>query len=591
MLSWLKRNYRAQNSVPVPFPVPVELVERSASAREAELEDEAQGKAKQEQGAMQGRAAIWQKDEQAMEEEIIVVEGAKIKMGAHLGTFKVLHNGPAVQGRSIGTVEDRSTANFTFDDGFVVSEILGEWLDYGTAKTQNNAVLLTKSTLPVQGIMPQNTSPELGFIEFIESGQVHIPTHICAAELAPIPENEALDFAIKLEHLKSDFVPPGVANFKGTAEKNYIKFKLTVSGKGVEQWHFVIEQQGRVVYEIFSTTVEAESVCSSRFWHAGVYYINWDGLDTDKIYDSAVFTCDSGFKATLTGQTATKKKAASTVAFKYAYKEVRWLDVKIHTTMRQVDVTLRVNFQDGGARGLDSARKGLFRGYRSDLKDAWDNLPLQALDIGKPPIKTQIRSFKDLVNLALQGLCYHWGRNKKHAVAQDVCLAGERYEVFIQAIPTAENAMPATLLIFNTNNAWLRSTNPGSLTADPISWLGNLVARRVICYNVGYIQYGGGWGYEREAYEDIKFRETVAHEIGHEILKAYGGTIYSYGHKGTVNLITQNKNSNAPLYPTSGEIDIMPYYQNRVPIQDFSRFVAHEKDVLGLIGLSKLKSK
>ncbi|WP_159283874.1 hypothetical protein [Tenacibaculum maritimum] len=33
--------------------------------------------------------------------------------------------------------------------------------------------------------------------------------------------------------------------------------------------------------------------------------------------------------------------------------------------------------------------------------------------------------------------------------------------------------------------------------------------------------------------ENLEFMDTSAHEIGHTILKAYGGTFYSYGHKGS----------------------------------------------------------
>ncbi|MFL0139445.1 hypothetical protein V2647_08550, partial [Tenacibaculum maritimum] len=66
------------------------------------------------------------------------------------------------------------------------------------------------------------------------------------------------------------------------------------------------------------------------------------------------------------------------------------------------------------------------------------------------------------------------------------------------------------------------------------------------------------------------------------VLKAYGGTFYSYGHKGSVNTITQNKKSNAPKFPLEGEIDIMPYYTDNPPLFDYNRFIAHEKDILSL---------
>lgn len=78
-------------------------------------------------------------------------------------------------------------------------------------------------------------------------------------------------------------------------------------------------------------------------------------------------------------------------------------------------------------------------------------------------------------------------------------------------------------------------------------------------------------------------------EIGHEILKSYGGTTYSYGHKGSVNVVTQNMKDDSPPYPSGGEIDIMPYYPSSPPPSMYNRYVAAEKDVLSLIWLTKIK--
>lgn len=80
-------------------------------------------------------------------------------------------------------------------------------------------------------------------------------------------------------------------------------------------------------------------------------------------------------------------------------------------------------------------------------------------------------------------------------------------------------------------------------------------------------------------------------EIGHEILKSYGRTLYSYGHKGSVNVVTQNMKDSALSYPPNGEIDIMPYYPVDPPISSFNQYAAAQKDVLSLIWLTKLKIK
>ena len=233
-----------------------------------------------------------------------------------------------------------------------------------------------------------------------------------------------------------------------------------------------------------------------------------------------------------------------------------------------------MDLQDGGAKGLED----------------WDDIPEKDLITGKPPFKKQTKSFKDLEKMALEGLNYHWGRNKNHFIAKNVAINEELYEVFINAVNTTENAMDDVSLIFNTNRKWMRSGNPGTVD-DPISFVGNIVSREAVCYNIGYIKHSYGWDFQPYKNENIAFKETSAHEIGHTILKAYGGTFYSYGHKGSVNTITQSENSNATEYPKKGEIDIMPYYKNWIPYSERKRMVAAQKDVLSLIWLTKLELK
>lgn len=68
-------------------------------------------------------------------------------------------------------------------------------------------------------------------------------------------------------------------------------------------------------------------------------------------------------------------------------------------------------------------------------------------------------------------------------------------------------------------------------------------------------------------------------------------TSYSYSHKGSVNVVTQSNSDLSTNYPTSGEIDIMPYYNNYIPISERKGMVAAEKDVLSLLWLTKIKIK
>ena len=187
----------------------------------------------------------------------------------------------------------------------------------------------------------------------------------------------------------------------------------------------------------------------------------------------------------------------------------------------------------------------------------------------------------------MEGISYHWGRNRNHAVAKNVEINSEKYEVFVNPINTQSKAMDDISLIYNTNNDWMRSGNPGTVTGF-ISAIGNIFSREAVCYNVGYIKGPNKWEYIEEKHEDVDFKLTAAHEIGHEILKAFGDVYYSYGHKGSVNTVTQKIKDDTPEYPSTGEIDLMKYYQN---YYDIPRTIASETDVLGLVWLTKIKIK
>ncbi|WP_051891263.1 hypothetical protein [Chryseobacterium sp. JM1] len=116
---------------------------------------------------------------------LLAIHGAKIKFNAHLGEFKVLNDVPTTQGKLTGTVVEKQIPNFTFYDGFKMISLTA-WQDFGTAKVQDNYVLLKKSTLPGIGKMPGNIPPETGKIEFVTSGQINEPESV-DAKGAPAP--------------------------------------------------------------------------------------------------------------------------------------------------------------------------------------------------------------------------------------------------------------------------------------------------------------------------------------------------------------------------------------------------------------------
>ncbi len=116
--------------------------------------------------------------------------------------------------------------------------------------------------------------------------------------------------------------------------------------------------------------------------------------------------------------------------------------------------------------------------------------------------------------------------------------------------------------------------------------------------------------------KDIKkddFKETSARELGHEILQAFGGDIYSYQHKGSSYRTQKTKPTSPPNekwyektaaenirdwakdqmkdidgenFPSTGEQDLMKYYHGS---NIYNRIAAAEEDVKGLIWLTGIK--
>ena len=570
---------------------------------------------------MQEKREEQKKEEQKTESQLFIINQAKIKMNSHIGTFKVLNDVPTIQDKPVGTIVEKSPANFSFLDGFQVLSVIGDWQDTGTAKYQDNNALIKKSTLMVTGKMPPPSAPiETGKIEFIDSGQINVIEKINTNGI-PVPENENPDFDIKIKVIKDSFVPLGIVDFEGNQENKVIKFEMKISGKGVNRWHLQIKSNGNLIKDIYSSSQEIEPVPLigkakktnkkeeteiveiKRSWEAGIYLLDWDGFDNN-VYDSSILTSPYGLEISIMGQ-AEQVRKYHTDSVQMKYSQVNWVDVRIDQNNKRIDTTLRVNLKDGGAEGLNCSSKTV---RKSDYEEAaqrmevqnpieedftltfcdWHKIPQKDIRREqKEPIKERTRSFQDLERLALEGISYHWGRNRNHTVAKNVEINSEKYEVFVNPINTQNKAMDDVSLIYNTNNDWMRSGNPGTVTGF-ISAVGNIFSREAVCYNVGYIKDSNGWEYVSEKHEDVIFKLTAAHEIGHEILKAFGDVYYSYGHKDTVNTVTQKIKDGIPKYPSTGEIDLMKYYQN---YYDIPRTIASKTDVLGLLWLTKIKIK
>lgn len=81
-------------------------------------------------------------------------------------------------------------------------------------------------------------------------------------------------------------------------------------------------------------------------------------------------------------------------------------------------------------------------------------------------IKKRSKSYSELKKIAFDGLAKYWGRNKTRIYGDGINIISDRYEVYIQSIDTEKKAMNSLPLIYNTNNEWMRSGNPGGSYSD-----------------------------------------------------------------------------------------------------------------------------
>lgn len=575
---------------------------------------------------MQEKREEQKKEEQKTESQLFIINQAKIKMNSHIGTFKVLNDVPTIQDKPVGTTVEKSPANFSFLDGFQVLSVTGDWQDTGTAKYQDNNALIKKSTLMVTGKMPPPSAPiETGKIEFIDSGQINVIEKINTNGI-PVPENENPDFDIKIKVIKDSFVPLGIVDFEGNQENKVIKFKMKISGKGVNRWHLQIKSNGNLIKDIYSSSQEIEPVPLigkakktnkkeeteiveiKRFWEAGIYLLDWNGFDNNNVYDSSILTSPYGLEISIMGQ-AEQVRKYHTDSVQMKYSQVNWVDVRIDQNNKRIDTTLRVNLKDGGAEGLSCGSKTV---RKSDYEEAaqrmgvpnpieedftltfcdWYKVPQEAIEeYQKEPIKERTKSFEELRDMALEGINKHWSRHAGN-IGGGVQIGEDFYEVFVNAEQN-EKGMVAPRIIYFTN-----SENSNFNRSH------NWFLSRKLFYKVGYTYYNNwkkypinselykakGWKYTYEINALLDFQETSAHEIGHKLLEDYGGKTYSYKHKGSSTW------GQSPLkgttYPTTGEIDLMKYVdEDFLPKDFYERVVLSKEDVIGILWLSKIKVK
>ena len=155
-----------------------EIITIGKATPEQQEERASQVVAQRNQKRMEAIEEEQEKEDKAQEDQLFVINGAKVKFGPHIGTFKVLSDTPTIQSKTVGTQIENAPLNFTFEDGFQLLT-LTQWQDVGDAKFQGNVALIKKSTIVSTGKMsPANAPIESGKIEFIDSGQINVPENI-----------------------------------------------------------------------------------------------------------------------------------------------------------------------------------------------------------------------------------------------------------------------------------------------------------------------------------------------------------------------------------------------------------------------------
>jgi len=377
-------------------------------------------------------------------------------------------------------------------------------------------------------------------------------------------DNSIKKYVIQLKDIaRMLFVPFGAQNLNNPNGKPYDK---------------VMEIHGGVIvgnYEKITFEVKKDEKYIEIGHLEGLFTANkgfkfeWDGF-VDDIYDSKFFTNPKGVEFKIKGFNGGNEMCLDEKAFQFKYFKKDWIDVRINRKLNQIYIKLRVNLVDGGATGLDTS---------------WRRVPKSVIKSNQP-LQQRTLTFNELKKIAIESMNYHWSRNNKNPYAKNIFINGKRYEVTVNCIESSSMSMPAMSLIFASNWKASRSCN----------W----EISRVTYYNTGYIEFqtfsgnpnDSDWEFWDKVFSDKKFKYVFAHEMGHEILLAYGGQKYSKMHINTSSLITQSPKEGT-AYPQSGEIDLMKYAKGNarnVPLF-FERSVAAKEDVASLLIISGITKK
>lgn len=386
-------------------------------------------------------------------------------------------------------------------------------------------------------------------------------TDLNAKKVVPTSRNqepeEEKNISVKASFQKGTFVPMGIKDFKGNPEQKNMIFNIEVKENTAEKMLIEVLKNGNILFN--------EEINEGDLLSLGEHQWKWDGFDNNENLSTYSLKNDPlSLKVTVWFEG--KEKSDLLFIDKIEEKKYDWVDVDIQRNIKQMIVYLKVNLRDGGAEGLEKASK----------------VPQEVThNFGFPAITERTKSYEELETMALSGINKYWSRNREKV---ETFIDGENWEITVIA-KSDKSGMVAPKIIYRTNKEAGRSRN----------W----ELSRELYYNTGYLYYSDwkavnknfqiyknkGWYFLNDP---KRFSETSAHEIGHEILLAYGGQDYSKRHKSTSTLF-QEEIPNTP-YPNKGEIDLMKYSSDEsYPDDYYDKVVASSKDVISLIWLAKLK--
>lgn len=221
-------------------------------------------------------------------------------------------------------------------------------------------------------------------------------------------------------------------------------------------------------------------------------------------------------------------------------------------------------------KGKNRTRKAISKQHRCEWTEASVNLKTKNIAIkvflNFKQNKLSDSDYNRLKSLARLGISQYW--------SDTISIANQQFNLRLVVLHRTTQATDVNLKI-DKNIKYARSHNSGLIDASFI-------------YNKGYHGTNSGRA-------DADFKLVSAHEFGHSILMYFGGRNLSWGHKGSTHPLLQSVKKSTPGYPTTGEIDLMKYYdysKNTTPVFTSSlesRSKAANVDIKRLIWMSTIK--